>query len=153
MDTLSERGCTVNKKTLSAETEAFLHLWAINVETERTYCFTTVCNKTRRLLEGFLEVVFKSLVLVLLWTQLHEFTWKHNWYSETSVYVNHLSVTAFNVCRCMNKLKCYIIPLTRSSITWDNTFTTVMLPIRAKAMEAADRMKSPAKIAWKGTKK
>lgn len=46
------------------------------METERTYCFTTVCNKTRRLLESFLEVVFEPLVLVLFGTQLHEFTWK-----------------------------------------------------------------------------
>lgn len=66
MDTLSETERTVNKKTLSAETEAFLHPCAIYVETERTYCFTTVCNETRRLLESFLEVVFESLILVLL---------------------------------------------------------------------------------------
>lgn len=45
------------------------------VQTERTYCFTTVCNKTRCLLEGFLEVVLESLVLVLLGAQLHEFAW------------------------------------------------------------------------------
>lgn len=49
----------------------------ICVQTERTYCFTTVCNKTRRLLESFLEVVFEPLVLVLFGTQLHEFTWKN----------------------------------------------------------------------------
>lgn len=41
------------------------------------------------------------------------------------------------------------VPRTRSSITWDKTFTTVMFPIRAKAMDAADRMKSPTKMAWR----
>lgn len=45
------------------------------------------------------------------------------------------------------------VPRTRSSITWDKTLTTVMFPIRAKAMEAADRMKSPAKMAWKEKQK
>lgn len=48
----------------------------ICAETERTYCFTTVCNKTRRLLEGLLEVVFEPLVPVLFGAQLHEFTWE-----------------------------------------------------------------------------
>lgn len=43
------------------------------------------------------------------------------------------------------------LPLTRSSMTCANTFTTVMLPMRARAMEAADRMKSPAKMAYKDT--
>ncbi len=76
MDTLKGREETVNKKQLSVESEAFLQLCDICVETERTYCFTTVCNKTRCLLEGFLEVVFESLVLVLFGAQLHEFTWK-----------------------------------------------------------------------------
>lgn len=76
METLNEREPTVNEKDQrDAENEAFLHLSAISVETERTYCFTTVCNKTRCLLEGLLEVVFESLVLVLFGTQLHEFTW------------------------------------------------------------------------------
>lgn len=64
------------QKALSVETEDFLRLCDICVETERTYCFTTVCNKTRGLLEGFLEVVFESLVLVLFGAQLHEFTWR-----------------------------------------------------------------------------
>lgn len=64
-----------NKKHISVETEASLHLCAIYVETERTYCFTTVCNKTRCLLEGFLEVMFESFILVLFGAQLHEFTW------------------------------------------------------------------------------
>lgn len=45
----------------------------ICLEKERTYCFATVGNETRRLLEGFLQVVFESLVLVLLGSQLHEF--------------------------------------------------------------------------------
>lgn len=36
------------------------------MDTERTYCFTTVGYETGGLLEGFLEVVFESLVLVLL---------------------------------------------------------------------------------------
>lgn len=66
------------KKHVSVEAEAFLQLCDICVETERTYCFTTVCNETRRLLEGFLQVVFEPLVLVLFGTQLHEFTWKHS---------------------------------------------------------------------------
>lgn len=75
METLNEKEQTVNEKNIkSAVNEAFLHLSAIYVKTERTYCFTTVCNKTRCLLEGLLEVVFESLVLVLLGTQLHEFT-------------------------------------------------------------------------------
>ena len=38
----------------------------IRVEIERTYCFTAVCDETRRLLEGFFEVVLESLVLVFL---------------------------------------------------------------------------------------
>ena len=38
----------------------------ICVEIERTYCFTAVCDKTRGLLEGFVEVVLESLVLVFL---------------------------------------------------------------------------------------
>lgn len=80
MDTLSKRGHTVNKNTLRVENAASLHLSVIYGETERTYCFTTVCNKTRCLLEGFLEVVLESLVLVLFGTQLHELTWKHNWH-------------------------------------------------------------------------
>lgn len=68
---------STKKNIKSAENEAFLHLSAIYVKTERTYCFTTVCNKTRCLLEGLLEVVFESLVLVLFGTQLHEFTCNH----------------------------------------------------------------------------
>lgn len=47
----------------------------------------------------------------------------------------------------------FYVPRTRSSITWDKTLTTVMFPIRAKAMEAADRMKSPANMAWKEKQK
>ncbi len=78
METFNEREETVNKKHYRVETEAFHQLCDICVETERTYCFTTVCNKTRCLFEGFLEVVFESLVLVLFGTQLHELTWKHN---------------------------------------------------------------------------
>lgn len=129
------------KKTLkSAENEAFLHLSAIYVKTERTYCFTTVCNKTCCLLEGLLEVVFESLVLILFGTQLHEFTCNHK-----------------AICKCIlpaSSSACWFsahrdLPRTRSSVTWDKTFTTVMLPIRAKAIEAAERIKSPAKIAWK----
>lgn len=50
----------------------------ICLEKERTYCFATVGDEARRLLEGFLQVVFESLVLVLLGSQLHEFPWKHN---------------------------------------------------------------------------
>lgn len=49
----------------------------IYVEIERTYCFTTVGEEACGLLEGFLQVVFEALVLVLLRAQLHEFTWKH----------------------------------------------------------------------------
>lgn len=78
MDTLNEKETVNKKKHVSVETEAFLQLCDICVEMERTYCFTTVCNKTRRLLEGFLEVVFEPVVLVLFGTQLHEFTWKHS---------------------------------------------------------------------------
>lgn len=141
METLNERVQTVNEKNIkSAENEAFLHLSAIYVKTERTYCFTTVCNKTRCLLEGLLEVVFESLVLVLFGTQLHEFTCNHK-----------------AICKCIlpaSSSACWFsahrdLPRTRSSMTWDKTFTTVMLPIRAKAIEAAERIKSPAKIAWK----
>lgn len=44
------------------------------VEKERTYCFATVGDEARRLLEGFLEVVFESFVLVFLGSQLHEFS-------------------------------------------------------------------------------
>lgn len=51
--------------------------------------------------------------------------------------------------RQYEQLEGYTVPRTRSSITWDNTFSTVLLPMRAKAKEAAERMKSPAKIAWK----
>lgn len=42
------------------------------LEKERTYCFATVGDEARRLLEGFLQVVFEPLVLVLLGSQLHE---------------------------------------------------------------------------------
>lgn len=48
--------------------------WSTWVEKERTYCFATVGDEARRLLEGFLQVVFESLVLVLLGSQLHELT-------------------------------------------------------------------------------
>ena len=41
----------------------------------------------------------------------------------------------------------FSLPLTRSSMTCDSTDTTVLLPIRASAIEAAERMKSPARIA------
>lgn len=77
MDTLNRRKHS-QQKTKSVEAEAFFQLCDICVETERTYCFTTVRNKTRRLLEGFLEVVFESLVLVLFGAQLHELTWRHS---------------------------------------------------------------------------
>lgn len=43
------------------------------LEKERTYCLATVGDEARRLLEGFLQVVLESLVLVLLGPQLHEF--------------------------------------------------------------------------------
>lgn len=39
------------------------------------------------------------------------------------------------------------LPRTRSSMTCDSTDTTVVFPMRANAMDAADRMKSPARIA------
>lgn len=65
--------------------QSFHQLCDISVETERTYCFTTICNKTCSLLEGFLEVVFKSLVLVLFGSQLHEFTWRI-----TTIFINGL---------------------------------------------------------------
>lgn len=50
-------------------------------------------------------------------------------------------------------IRCCTLPRTRSSMTCDNTLTTVLLPIRARAMEAAERMKSPAKIAWNRVQK
>lgn len=34
-------------------------------------------------------------------------------------------------------------------MTWDSTDTTDVFPMRASAMDAADRMKSPARIACK----
>ena len=77
MDTWNERRDGQNPRTL-------LRPWDINEETERTYCFTTVCNKTGRLLEGFLQVVLEALVLVLLGAQLHEFTWKHRGHGRRS---------------------------------------------------------------------
>lgn len=48
----------------------------VNVRTERTYCFTAVCDQAGRLLEGLLQVVLEPLVLVLLGAELHELTWK-----------------------------------------------------------------------------
>lgn len=60
-----------------AGAEAALLLCDDRAETERTYCFTTVCNQTRRLLEGLLEVVLEALVLVLFGAQLHELAWRH----------------------------------------------------------------------------
>lgn len=66
---------------------------------------------------------------------------KHNWVSFCLINKNVFFITIRETWQN--------VPRTRSSITWDKTFTTVMFPIRAKAMEAADRMKSPTKMAWK----
>lgn len=63
-----------NKWWASVETRASLHS-DICMGMERTYCFTTVCNETGGFLEGFLQVVFEPLILVLFGAQLHEFTW------------------------------------------------------------------------------
>lgn len=41
------------------------------------------------------------------------------------------------------------LPRTKSSITWANSDTTAVFPIRARAMDAAERIKSPARTAWK----
>lgn len=76
MDTFKGRRRAVNKKPREAPTEARVHSRGVDVKTERTYCFTTVCNQTRRLLEGLLQVVLEPLVLVLFGAQLHEFAWK-----------------------------------------------------------------------------
>lgn len=52
-----------------------LTVWYVNFRRDRrTYCFTTVCYKTRSLLKSLLEVVSKSLILIFLGTQLEEFT-------------------------------------------------------------------------------
>lgn len=63
------------QKNTECRGRGFPPLWDICVAMERTYCFTTVCNETRRLLEGFLKVVFEPLILILFGAQLHKFTW------------------------------------------------------------------------------
>lgn len=68
-------------------------------------------------------------------------------------YVHILVFLCFVISNILQFRGIVPVPLTRSSMTWDNTLTTVMFPIRANAIEAVDRMKSPTKMAWNKLKK
>lgn len=116
------------------------------IKTERTYCFTTVRNETCGLLKGFLKVVLESLVFILFRPQLHEFTW--NLATDKKKSKKNIIIIIYPLYKtCLINQIQTALPRTRSSMTCDSTDTTVVSPIRANAMDATDRMKSPARIA------
>lgn len=91
--------------------------------------------------------MFEALVLVLFGSQLHELTWRRR-HRQTARKERRRLKWSDSSAQTLTVCFWFLSPLTRSSITWDSTLTTVMFPIRANAMEAADRMKSPAKMAY-----